>query len=166
MDCSLPGSSVHGIFQAIVLEWIAICFSRGIFPTQGSNSGLPHCRQMLYHLSHQRSLKIMATSFKRSPAHPAALSASDPAAGHHRSIHTSTRDSWTLTGKSGPCLVGVTAPLSWVLVHKVLFVSSKNLFSPVLCKFCNQIPLAYKVKFPGVLSPFASSLGWEICCGY
>ena len=29
MDCRLPGSSVHGIFQAIVLEWIAISFSRG-----------------------------------------------------------------------------------------------------------------------------------------
>ena len=29
MDCSLPGSSVYGIFQAIVLEWIAISFSRG-----------------------------------------------------------------------------------------------------------------------------------------
>ena len=29
MDCSLPDSSVHGIFQAIVLEWIAISFSRG-----------------------------------------------------------------------------------------------------------------------------------------
>ena len=29
MDCSLPGSSVHGIFQAIILEWIAISFSRG-----------------------------------------------------------------------------------------------------------------------------------------
>ena len=28
VDCSLPGSSVHGIFQAIVLEWIAISFSR------------------------------------------------------------------------------------------------------------------------------------------
>ena len=28
IDCSLPGSSVHGIFQAIVLEWIAISFSR------------------------------------------------------------------------------------------------------------------------------------------
>ena len=40
MDCSLPGSSVHGIFQAIVLEWIAISFSRGIFPIQGSNPGL------------------------------------------------------------------------------------------------------------------------------
>ena len=29
MGCSLPGSSVHGIFHAIVLEWIAISFSRG-----------------------------------------------------------------------------------------------------------------------------------------
>ena len=29
MDCSLPGSSIHGIFQEIVLEWIAISFSRG-----------------------------------------------------------------------------------------------------------------------------------------
>ena len=27
MDCSLPGSSVHGIFQAKVLEWVAIAFS-------------------------------------------------------------------------------------------------------------------------------------------
>ena len=29
MDCSPPGSSVHGIFQARILEWIAISFSRG-----------------------------------------------------------------------------------------------------------------------------------------
>ena len=29
MDCSLPCSSIHGIFQARVLEWIAISFSRG-----------------------------------------------------------------------------------------------------------------------------------------
>ena len=29
MDCSLPGSPVHGILQAIVMEWIAISFSRG-----------------------------------------------------------------------------------------------------------------------------------------
>ena len=28
MDCSLPGSSVHGIFQVRVLEWVAIAFSR------------------------------------------------------------------------------------------------------------------------------------------
>ena len=29
VDCSLPGSSIHGIFQARVLEWVAIAFSRG-----------------------------------------------------------------------------------------------------------------------------------------
>ena len=29
MDCNLPGSSVHVIFQARVLEWVAISFSRG-----------------------------------------------------------------------------------------------------------------------------------------
>ena len=29
MDCSLPGFSVHGIFQAKILEWVAISFSRG-----------------------------------------------------------------------------------------------------------------------------------------
>ena len=29
IDCSLPGSSIHGIFQARVLEWVAISFSRG-----------------------------------------------------------------------------------------------------------------------------------------
>ena len=35
MDCSLPGSSVHGILQARVLEWVALL--HGIFPNQGSN---------------------------------------------------------------------------------------------------------------------------------
>ena len=29
MNCSLPGSSVHGILQARILEWVAISFSRG-----------------------------------------------------------------------------------------------------------------------------------------
>ena len=56
MDCKLPGSSVHGILQTKILEWVAIPFSRGIFPTQGSNPGLLHCRQILYHLSHQGGL--------------------------------------------------------------------------------------------------------------
>ena len=61
MDHSLPGSSVHGIFQARVLEWVAISFSRVIFPTQGSNLGLLHLRQTLYHLSHQGSPRKLKT---------------------------------------------------------------------------------------------------------
>ena len=41
MDCSLPGSSVHGIFQARTLEWSAIAFSRA--GSRGTNSSLS-CR--------------------------------------------------------------------------------------------------------------------------
>ena len=48
MDCSPPGSSIHGIFQAGILEWVTISYSRGIFLIQGSNPSLLHlvCRQM------------------------------------------------------------------------------------------------------------------------
>ena len=134
MGYSLSGSSVHQIFQARVLEWVAVSFSRGssqprdlnrvsciagrgfyhldfpgpsgkskrenyhvkvkvtsdslrphglyspwspwnspgqntgvgsfsllqgIFPTQGYNPGLPHCRRILYQLSHKRSPRIL-----------------------------------------------------------------------------------------------------------
>ena len=52
-DCNPPGSSVHGILQARILEWVALL--HGIFPTQGSNPGLPHCRQILYRLNYQGS---------------------------------------------------------------------------------------------------------------
>ena len=31
MDCSLPGSSIHGILQARILEWVAFSFSRGSY---------------------------------------------------------------------------------------------------------------------------------------
>ena len=126
MDCSLPGSSVCGISQARILEWVAISFSVGsfqlrdrthvscigsgffttespgkpqrgsekwerkslspvatpwtvspgnspgqntgvgslsllqeIFPTQGLNPGLPHCRHIIYQLSHKGSPWIL-----------------------------------------------------------------------------------------------------------
>ena len=58
MGCSLPGSSLHGILQVRRLEWVAILFSRGSFPTQESNLCLLHCKHILYHLSHKGSLYI------------------------------------------------------------------------------------------------------------
>ena len=125
VDCSLPGSSVYGISQASILEWVAISFFRGssqprdlstpqlqsesescsvmssslwphglhspwnspgqntgvgshslrqqIFPTQGSNPGLPHCRQIVYQLNHQgnpRILEWVATPFSRGSSWP------------------------------------------------------------------------------------------------
>ena len=71
MDCSLPGSSVHGILQARILKWVTIPFSKGssllqgIFPTQGSNPGLPHCSQILHHLSHPGSMLFPLDSGKK-----------------------------------------------------------------------------------------------------
>ena len=51
--CNPMDYIVHGILQARLLEWVAFSFSResGIFPIQGSNSGLLHCRWILYQLS-------------------------------------------------------------------------------------------------------------------
>ena len=46
LDCSLRGSSIHGIFQAIVLEWIAISFSRG--------SSQPRAQTLVSHAAGRR----------------------------------------------------------------------------------------------------------------
>ena len=53
--CDSMDYTVHGVFQARILEWVAFLFSRGIFPPQGRNPGLPRCRQILYQLSHKGS---------------------------------------------------------------------------------------------------------------
>ena len=57
--CDLIDYTVHGILQARILESVAFPFSRGIFPTQGSNPGLPHCRQILYQLGHKGSPRML-----------------------------------------------------------------------------------------------------------
>ena len=49
MDCSLPGSTVHGISQARILDWVAISFSRGPSLGQGLNPHLLCGRQILCH---------------------------------------------------------------------------------------------------------------------
>ena len=59
MDCSPPGSSRHGILQARILEWVAFPFSRGSSQPQGLNPGLPHCKRILYRLSHQGRPRIL-----------------------------------------------------------------------------------------------------------
>ena len=59
-----PGSSVHEIFQARILERVAFSFSRGSSPTQGSNPGLLHCRQILNQLSYKGSPQFYMESSK------------------------------------------------------------------------------------------------------
>ena len=52
MDCSLPGTSVHGDSPGKNTGVGCHALSQGIFPTQGLNPGLPRCRQILYQLSY------------------------------------------------------------------------------------------------------------------
>ena len=54
-DCSLPGSSVHGIFQARVLEWGAMAFSRGSPQPRDRTQVSCIVSKTLYRLSHQGS---------------------------------------------------------------------------------------------------------------
>ena len=59
MDYSPPGSSVHGILQGRILEWVVLL--QGIFPTQGLDLHplcLLHCRHILYPLSHHKNSYI------------------------------------------------------------------------------------------------------------
>ena len=56
MDCSLPGSSVQGVLEVRILEWVAIPFSRG--PSQCRDWTWVSCiAGILYHLSHHGSPK-------------------------------------------------------------------------------------------------------------
>ena len=55
VHCSPPSSSVHGIFQARVLEWVAISFSRGSSRPRDQTQVSCIVRKTLYLLSHQGS---------------------------------------------------------------------------------------------------------------
>ena len=71
MDCSPLGSSVHGILQALILEWVANLFLQGIFLIQALNPG---------RLSHQGSpsLERKAHLFRSGPLTDIRLSAAEP----------------------------------------------------------------------------------------
>ena len=57
VDCSPPGFSVHGNSPGKNTGVGCHALLHGIFPTWGSNTGLLHCRQILYHLSHRVEFK-------------------------------------------------------------------------------------------------------------
>ena len=73
MDCSPSGSSVYGDSPGKNTGVGGHALLQGIFPIQGSNPGLPHCRWILYHLSHQespRTLEWVTYPFSRGTFRP------------------------------------------------------------------------------------------------
>ena len=120
MDCSPPGSSIHGIFQARVLEWVVISLSRG--------SSLPRDRTRVsrivsrhfYHLSHQGSkfhfchlltcCVTLGGSFSLSEVR-SQCSKSHGWAGHSFSLTTSAKR--TMGGKKGSVWLRSFEPVMW-----------------------------------------------------
>ena len=78
-------------------------------------------------------MKMMATSFKTSCAHTAALST--PTLQQATADPSLCRRLWTLTGRSGSVSCRVTAPFSWILVHTRFCLCPPKVYFPVLCKF-------------------------------
>ena len=73
MDYSLPGSFVYGDSPDKNTRVGCNVLLQGIFTAQESNPGLLHCRQILYHLSHQESpriLKWVAYPFSKGTSRP------------------------------------------------------------------------------------------------
>ena len=74
MDCSPPGSSVHGILQARILEWVAMPpHPPGDLPNLGIEPRSPTLQVVLYCLSHQgspRMLEWVAYPFSRGSSQP------------------------------------------------------------------------------------------------
>ena len=131
--------TIQPIELARILEWVDLPFSRG--SSQPRDRIQVSCIAGGFFTSWAtRGDSLVAPSCGQCPWH----------CDRPRSTHVSARDSWTLSGKSGSVSCGVTAPFSWVLVHtRFCLCPPRVSVSLVLCKFCNQIPLAFKVKFLG-----------------
>ena len=67
MDCSPPGSSVHGDSPGKNTGVGCHALLQGIFPTLGSNPGLPHCRRIVYHKPPGKPRNLLVISMLRPP---------------------------------------------------------------------------------------------------
>ena len=65
MYCSPPGSSVHGILQARILEWVAVPFSRRSSQPRDRTQVSHIYRQSLYHLNHRIKIKVETFELQR-----------------------------------------------------------------------------------------------------
>ena len=114
-------------------------------------------------------MAVMVTSFKRlmpaSHCSQVCCSHCPSTQGRPLLINSSARDSWTLTGKHGSVSCGVIFLSSGSWCTQGFVCALHVSLSLVLWEFCNQIPLAFKVEFPVILSLFSRSPGQEICYG-
>ena len=163
MGCSPPGSFVHGILQARVLEWVAISSSRGSsWPRDWTRVSFISCigRQILHHLSHLgRPLNAPITSSlsTSAPALPAAWECRSALGPHPHALTvwlTDCSPSFELVASSGHTSRGIMEGVGTSAVN--LDVSS----SLPLCLFSASNKLPGPVFFIFFLSLIAS-VTWQ-----
>ena len=128
MDCSRQDPPVHGKNNGMGCHSLL----QGIFPTQGSNSGLQHCRRILYHLSHPKEILVVYIQLGM-------IMKSYPISGRQcpQGVHVSE---WTNKPETRKLLLSLSFKNNFLSNYKSL--SSKQGFgvgrrgggSPVLCE--------------------------------
>ena len=118
MDCTPPGSSVHGASPVKSTRVDCHALLQSIFPTQGLNSGLLRCRRILYQLCHQESPRILEWA-----AYPLSCQSSQPR--NRTGVSYITCGFFTLS---------LTKPLSIQVLHYLIqFLTSMASRPSVLC---------------------------------
>ena len=131
LDCSLPGSSVHGILQARILEWVAMTSSKGSSQPWDQTWFL-HCRKILYFLRSK-----FFTPGK--PTSSIFLSPSPPKKNKKQTTKTKTSFPSLLLGKS----LSYWERTKYIYITKILRLTSSLLQSQYL--LTTHFPLLYYV---------------------
>ena len=133
MDCSPPGSSLQGIFQARTLEWVAIAFSRGSSPPRNQTCTFRTGRWILY---------LWAT--REAPSAFVAV------------IQLLSRVRRFVTPWTTACQVSLSFTISWSLL-KLMSIDSVMPFNHLI--LCNLLllPSIQKTQHQGLFQWFGSS---------
>ena len=114
-DCSPPSSAVHGIFQARILQWLAIFLLQGIFQTQGSNPC--HLRLLYWQMDffyHCTTWEPQSLKVVKSLSH-VQLFATPWIAAHQASLSFTT--SWSLLKLMSIELLNLATLAPWKCTH-------------------------------------------------
>ena len=128
MDCSPPDSSVHGDSPGKNTGVGCHALLQGIFPTQGLNPSLLHCRRILYHLSHQGSWKYKLMQSLGNAFYPKACT---PKNNLHKLIYENISIYKMPKAALFQSKVATTQILINTRIDKYIFVYSCNQFSSV-----------------------------------
>ena len=139
MDCSPPGSSVHGILQAKILEWVAISFSRRSLQPR-DRTQVSCIAGRLDHLSHQRSPKVyninsLFSKYLRNYMPRTDLSTWDTVLGRGGLCVCLRQRTLIKIPELRWCVIVILFPWCWTPVHVPLghlYVFEKNMYSEPL----------------------------------